>query len=110
MRYLFPLLIFLLIVNCSQGQIFKKYLIGASGCSAYFFCNPGNFNLDKSPDSSDVYTSECANEEVTFGVICVKLKDKISDMATSEYLSGWADLTINIHLIKSFLLDSILIS
>jgi hypothetical protein len=92
MRYYFSLLIFFLIVNYSHGQIFKKYPIGASGCSAYFYCNPGNFNLDKSPDSSDVYSSECTNEEVTFGVICVKLKDKISDMETSEsMLIGYLD-------------------
>jgi hypothetical protein len=84
MRNLFFLLSYLLIVNCSNGQIFKKYPIGASGCSAYFFCDPGNFNLSKSPDSSYVYTGECVNDNVAFGVICVKLNESISDIVTSE--------------------------
>ncbi len=84
MRYLLVLFGFLLIVNCVFGQSFKKYPIGTSGCSAYFFCNPDKFDLSKSPDSSYVYTGECSAEDVTYGVICVKLKDKIDDLEACE--------------------------
>ncbi len=101
MRNLIILLCFFLISDYSFGQSLKKYTIGASGCSAYFFCNPGNFELNKSPDSSDVFTGECTNENVVFGVICVKLKDKVSDLANSEsmlisyldYLKGTLNIT-----------------
>jgi hypothetical protein len=77
-------LIFLLSASSSDGQSLKKYPISGSGCSAYFFCDPGAFALDKSPDSSDVYTGECATDDISYGIICVKLKEQISDMQTSE--------------------------
>ena len=98
MRYLFFLFCFLLIVIGSYGQSFKKYSIGASGCSAYFFCNPDKFDLNKSPDSSEVYTGECTSDGITFGVICVKLKDKVGDMEASESM-----LTAYLDYLKSTL-------
>jgi len=101
MRSLFFVICFLLVVDYSFGQSFQKYQIGSSGCAAYFFCNPGKFILDKSPDSSEVYTGECTNDDITYGVICVKLKDKLSGMETSEsvliayldYLKGSFNIT-----------------
>ncbi len=68
----------------SVGQSFKKYTIGNSACSGYFYCDPGTFKLEASPDGSDVYTGECGSEEIYYGIICVKLKDKINDMDGSE--------------------------
>ena len=101
MRYSFILFCFLLIVSGSKGQSFKKYPIGASGCYAYFFCNPDKFDLSKSPDSSEVYTGECSNDGITYGVICVKLKDKVGELDASElmlisyldYLKGTLNIT-----------------
>jgi hypothetical protein len=66
------------------AQSLKKYPISASGCSAYFFCDPGTFTFEKSQDSSDVYTAACVAEELTFGIICVKLKYIITDIQVSE--------------------------
>jgi hypothetical protein len=84
-----------------KGQTLKKYRIGASGCAAYFLCDPGTFQLDKSPDSSDVYTGECNAGNTSFGVICVKIKDKIDKLDVSEetlvayldYLKGNLNIT-----------------
>jgi hypothetical protein len=42
------------------------------------------FNHDKSPDSSDVYLGECSNDGTTYGLICVKLKEKITNTEESE--------------------------
>lgn len=67
-----------------SAQSLRKYSISGSGCSAYFFCDPGEFKLEKSPDSSDVYTGECINDSVTYGAICVKLSVKLPDLETSE--------------------------
>lgn len=67
-----------------NGQSLKKYAISNSGCWAYYFCNPGDFTLDKSPDSSSVYTAECTNDNVAYGTICVKLKDKVNDLQAAE--------------------------
>ncbi len=83
------------------SQSLKKYPVSNSGCSAYFFCDPGTFQLEKSPDSSDVYTGECSKDSVSFGIICVKVKDKITDLQTSEdvliqyldYLKGSLKIT-----------------
>ena len=66
------------------AQSLKKYPISQTGCFVYFLCDPGTFALDKSPDSSDVYTAECSSEDMSYGIICVKLKDKITDPKTSE--------------------------
>lgn len=55
------------------GQSIKKYPIGESGCAAYFFCDPGTFNMSYSEDSSRIYTGECVNGETNYGLICVQL-------------------------------------
>ncbi|MCW3121653.1 MAG: hypothetical protein JWQ38_1145 [Flavipsychrobacter sp.] len=77
---------FLLLLTGYNGhtQSLKKYAIGTSGCSAYFFCDPGTIDVAKSQDSSDVYTCECENDDMHYGTICVKLKDRITDLDNSE--------------------------
>ncbi len=83
------LCLFLLLQICfstSFSQYLKKYDIGNSGCSVYLYCNPGDYQLSYSEDSSEVYTSECINDSTHYGVICVKLKESVSDMTTAENL------------------------
>lgn len=70
------------------GQSLKKYPIGNTGCSAYFFCDPGTFDVKKSPDLSDVYTGECKTDETFYGIICVKLSEPINDMQDAEDVLG----------------------
>ena len=84
MRQLLSLLLAILYTVSGYSQSLKKYPISNSGCSAYFFCDPGTIGLDKSPDSSDVYTGECSIDSQSYGIICVKLKEKIPDINTSE--------------------------
>lgn len=74
----------LLIALSTRAQSLKKYPISNSGCSAYFFCDPDTFGHTKSPDSSDVYTGECKTDDQAYGIICVKLKEKITDLQQSE--------------------------
>ena len=77
----------------SFAQSLKKYPIGDSGCSAYFFCAPSKFDLSFSDDSSKVYTGDCwSADSLTYGVICVKLKDKVEDIQQAEDLTiGYLD-------------------
>jgi hypothetical protein len=82
-RYLF-LGLSLLFAGSLYGQSLKKYPISNSGCSAYFFCDPGSITHEKSPDSSDVYTGKCSKDAVSYGIICVRLKDKINDLGAGE--------------------------
>ncbi|MBS1586393.1 MAG: hypothetical protein JSS82_12690 [Bacteroidetes bacterium] len=74
----------LMIALSTTAQSLKKYPISNSGCSAYFFCDPGIFEITKSPDSSEVYTAECKTDEQAYGIICIKLKEKIADLQQSE--------------------------
>jgi hypothetical protein len=98
----------LLIVTCTSltdlfSQSIKKYPIGDSGCSAYFFCTPSAFNVSYSDDSSKVYTGDCvATDSLTYGLICIKLKEKVADIQQAE------DLTLSYldYLKKSFDISS----
>lgn len=67
------------------AQSLKKYPISNSGCSFYTYCET-KFDQTKSPDSSLVYTGDCINNEVTYGVICIKLLQPVSDLLMAEDL------------------------
>jgi hypothetical protein len=84
MRTILLAVTFLLCGTGAYAQKLKKYAIGASGCSAYFMCNPGNFTVDRSPDSSEIYTAECKDGEAAYGIICVKLNQPVSTMEEAE--------------------------
>jgi len=77
-----------IIIGCNwlQAQSLKKYDIGGSGCKAYFFCNPGEFVLSYSADSSKVYTGECKADSLNWGIICVALKQPVSPGQEAEDL------------------------
>jgi len=51
------------------------------------FCEPPLFDVDKSEDSSMVYSSECEKDDVMYGVICVKLIDPVTDLQQAEDLA-----------------------
>jgi hypothetical protein len=80
---LFFLLLFVAVTG--QAQSLKKYPIGSSGCSFYNYCE-AKFKLDYSSDSSKVYTGECKNGEVTYGVICITLLNPVIDLVAAEDL------------------------
>ncbi|MBI1341858.1 MAG: hypothetical protein GC171_02870 [Terrimonas sp.] len=69
-----------------DAQKLQKYPIGNSGCQAYNFCDPGEFELNRSEDSSAVWTAACTVDSVTYGIICVKLYDETSDLSAAEAL------------------------
>ncbi len=76
---------FLITLTC-KAQSLKKYSIGDSGCSAYLFCDPGIFEKTYSEDSSLVYTGDCKADSLTYGIICAKIKDVISNADDAESL------------------------
>ncbi len=76
----------LLLINCTAfSQSLKKYPVGKSGCSYYNYCD-AKFDISKSTDSSDIYTGECVNPDVTYGIICVKLLNPVADLQMAEDL------------------------
>jgi hypothetical protein len=102
MKQLILLLLSILSVCSSYAQNLSKYPIGNSGCSVYLFCDPGTFNLDKTPDTSDIYTAQCVVEDLTYGIICVKLKNKIADLDLGEAtLLSYLDFLKTTYKIKS---------
>ncbi|HEX2628604.1 MAG TPA: hypothetical protein VHM26_06330 [Chitinophagaceae bacterium] len=81
-RVLFPALLFLGLY--SPAQSLKKYPVSNTGCSVYMFCDPKRFTVDiDDADSSNVYTSECYNGEVKYGVMCIQLRIPIT-MSNAE--------------------------
>lgn len=77
--------------SSAYNQSLKKYAVSKSGCSVYNYCDM-KFELAKSQDSSQVYTGECVNEGVTYGIICVKLLNPVANLAMAEdLLISYAD-------------------
>lgn len=75
----------------AHTQSIKKYAIGNSGCSLNMYCET-KFEMSKSQDSSLIYTGECKNDEVSYGVICVKLLTPVTDLKMAEdLLVSYAD-------------------
>ncbi len=69
----------------SYSQSLKKIPIGNSGCSMYSYCEI-KFTMEKSTDSSLVYTGECVKDDVSYGAICVKLIQPVDDLTMAEDL------------------------
>ncbi len=79
------LIILLSLAVGARAQTLKKYPVGNSGCSIYTYCD-SKYKMEYSSDSSKVYTGECVNGEVTYGVICVKLLNNVDDLTMAEDL------------------------
>lgn len=75
----------LLSIFTGFSQSLKKYPISNSGCSLYIYCEP-KFTVEKSTDASLVYTGECVKDEISYGVVCVKLLNPVSDLTMAEDL------------------------
>jgi hypothetical protein len=86
MKRVFLPAVLLISIFYGNAQALKKYAIGNSGCSIYMLCNPTRFDEAYSQDSSKVYTAECVNDEIRYGVICAKLLNPIHDLNTAEEL------------------------
>ncbi len=67
----------------SGAQSLKKVPISNSGCSVYAFCDL-KFEKKYSEDSSLMYLGECSNDNIMYGVICVKLLLPIDDLNEVE--------------------------
>ncbi len=83
-RLFFCIGIFMFICVIAHSQSLKKYPIGNTGCSVYAFCSLENFDSSKSQDSSDVFTAGCEKEDLHYGVILIKLTEKIQSLSDAE--------------------------
>ena len=94
MKRILPALIFLCLISTltfSQDQ-FSKYPIGTSGCSAYFFSDPGQANVSFSPDSSSVYTLESSDTEgLTYSIIVIDLSIELAEEEIETMLISYLD-------------------
>jgi hypothetical protein len=102
MKVLLILFSTLQISTVSFSQSLKKYVIGSSGCSVYMLCDPGEFQMTYSEDSSAVFTGECKPDSVSYGIICVKLKETIpAGDDAEELLISYLDYLKTAFKIKS---------
>jgi hypothetical protein len=87
MKKLTILTAFILSIVYSNAQSLKKVPIrdsaGNSGCYVYTYCD-FRFETEYSNDSSLVYVSECVKDEVSYGVICVKLQQPSDNLDRAE--------------------------
>lgn len=91
MRRLLSISVSLLIVLTTSAQSLKKYPVSNSGCFVYGYCEI-KYELSKSADSSSIYSGECNKDEVTYGVICVKLLNPIPELpAAEDMMIAYAD-------------------
>lgn len=71
----------------AESQTIKKIAIknaeSESGCSVYSYCN-FTFQTSYSEDSSLLYTGECSPDSVSYGLICIKLREPLPDLDASE--------------------------
>ncbi|MFN8289699.1 MAG: hypothetical protein U0U70_05560 [Chitinophagaceae bacterium] len=79
------LCLLVLMFQFSFSQVFKKVPVGKSGCAVYTYCEL-RIEEAKSEDSSTVYTGECVKDQVTYGVICVKLLTPPENLVMAEDL------------------------
>jgi|CXWL01.1.fsa_nt_gi hypothetical protein len=84
MKTTFLLAAFLFIAT-ADAQSLRKYPVSNSGCSLYSYCE-SKYDVDYSEDSSKVYTGECTSGEVTYGIICIKLLNTVTDLSAAEDL------------------------
>ncbi|HAN66121.1 MAG TPA: hypothetical protein DCQ34_07605 [Chitinophagaceae bacterium] len=91
------------LLQIAGAQPIKKYPIAQTGCSAYFYCDPGQFQISYSPDSSAIYQSECiVGDSIAYGLLCVKLSGPVSDLAVAEnVLVQYMDYLKTAYQIKS---------
>lgn len=82
-KSVFFLFILSLLFVSTNAQSLKKYPVSTSGCSYYSYCD-AKWEVSYSPDSSNVYTGECVNDGLYYSVICIKLKEDISDLTIAE--------------------------
>ena len=90
--------------------------IGQSGCSAYFPEGMPDFELSKSEDGADVYTSEVAVDGFMFGCIAVKFVEPFTDSSPEEmegllisymeYLKSHFEITASAGVGKGHTLES----
>lgn len=89
MKKLFFILMLLAANKAGIAQTLKKVLIqntgNSTGCSVYCYCNL-TFDNNYSQDSSVVFTAECSKDSLSYGVICVKLREASSSLDNAEDL------------------------
>ena len=86
-----------------NAQTLKKYDISNSGCSIHMFCQPARFDIELAQDSSTAYFARCTKNEVTYGIVCIKLHEVINNLnlAQTEMLSYVEYLKVEFQIITA---------
>lgn len=79
-------LLLLVFSTAVYTQSLKKYAIANTGSSVYSFCEPDFTDVEFSEDSSAIHKSICDKDGYQYGVICVQLRETISDLAVATTL------------------------
>jgi hypothetical protein len=88
MKIIFSIALILSVFAASSQEAakasFRKYPVASTGCNIYFPAPPDTWTLEKSQDSSDVYTNSVTCENLVFDAIVVKLAQSMDDLSKEE--------------------------
>jgi len=94
-----------LVTSCIflNAQTLKKYDISNSGCSIHMFCQPARFDKEIALDSSTAYFARCTKNEITYGLVCIKLHQEVNNLnlAQTEMLSYLEYLKVEFEIITA---------
>lgn len=88
MKIIFSFALILCVFAASSQEAakasFRKYPVASTGCNIYFPAPPETWTLEKSQDSSDVYTNSVIIENLAFDAIVVKLAEPMEEWTNEE--------------------------
>jgi hypothetical protein len=87
MENLFILIATSFVLRLSTSRKFKNLFIGETGCSALMFSS--HFKKSLTPSGDVFYFNEFSEKEVTYGIICIELKQEYELRLTSEMLASY---------------------
>lgn len=74
------------VLRLSTSRKFKNYFIGDTGCSALLFANEEEFERSVTASGDALYFHEFAERTVSYGIICIQLKESSSLKEATEML------------------------
>jgi hypothetical protein len=87
MENLFFLLATSFVLRLSTSRKFKSYFIGNTGCSALMFTN--SFKKTLTPSGDHFHFNEFSERDVTYGIICIDLKQQYELQEATEMLASY---------------------
>jgi hypothetical protein len=77
------------VLRLSTSRKFKNYFIADTGCSALLFSGEKRFKQTITDTGDSLYFNEFSERHITYGVICIRLKETYDLDEAMDMLSGY---------------------